>query len=59
MDIANGKIFAIKRLNLFRSDNEYNQECINSLKAEVEVLKNHTHEHIINYIGSEIIDNQF
>ena len=39
LNIENGKIFAIKRLELFKSEKSYNQELITSLKAEIEVLK--------------------
>jgi serine/threonine protein kinase len=49
----------VKRLNLFKSEKSYNHDVINSLKAEIEVLKNHTHKHVINYIGSEILSEKF
>lgn len=39
MNVNNGEFFIIKRLELFKKDNIYNQDWIESLRAEVEVLK--------------------
>ena len=59
ISVDDGSIFAIKRLNMFKSEKEYNNDCIEALKTEVEILKNHENSHIISYIGSEIIENKF
>jgi hypothetical protein len=55
----NGKIFAVKRLALQKNMNEINKEAINSLKAEINVLRQIEHKNIINYVGSEIIKDHF
>lgn len=39
VSVDDGSIFAIKRLNMFKSENKYNHECIEALKIEVEILK--------------------
>ena len=39
VSVDDGSIFAIKRLNMFKSNKVYNQECIDALKNEVEILK--------------------
>jgi leucyl aminopeptidase (aminopeptidase T) len=56
MDCNTGEIFAVKRLDMYKNNNELNREVVESLKSEIEVLKNHTHPNIVWYVGSEIID---
>ena len=58
-NIKNGEIFAVKRLHMFKNGKTPNQDCLNSLKAEIDVLKNHSHGNIIDFIGSEIIGKMF
>ena len=55
----NGGILAVKRLSIQRSEDEYNKEAIDSLKAEINVLREVEHDNIIRYIGSEIVDKEF
>lgn len=54
-----GEIFAVKRLNLQKNETEYNKEAIDSLKSEINILKQIDHKNIIRYIGSEIIKADF
>lgn len=59
MDKQNGEIIAVKRLGLVKNQDEYNKEAIESLKAEMNILKEVSHENIIRYIGAEIIKDDF
>jgi len=59
MNLSTGEIFAVKRLDLYINKTELNREAIKTLKAEIEVLKNHTHENIVGYVGSEIVSGRF
>lgn len=54
-----GEIFAVKRLSLQKNETEYNKEAINSLKSEINILRQLDHRNIIRYIGSEIIGADF
>jgi mitogen-activated protein kinase kinase kinase len=55
----NGGILAVKRLSIQRNEDEYNNEAIDALKAEINVLREVEHDNIIRYIGSEIVDKEF
>lgn len=54
-----GEILAVKRLGIRKNMNEFNKEAIESLKCEINILKQIDHKNIIRYIGSEIIDENF
>lgn len=54
-----GELLAVKRLTLHRNLEEYNKEAIDSLKSEINILKQIDHKNVIKYIGSEIIGDEF
>ena len=59
MNKLNNEIFAVKRLSLFKNQDEYNKEAIDTLKSEINVLKQVDHQNIIQYIGAEIVKQDF
>jgi serine/threonine protein kinase len=59
LNVNTGCIFTVKRLNLYKSANIFNTDWVESLKAEVNILKNYSHKNIIKYIGSEIHKDKF
>ena len=59
INIKSGKMMAVKRYSLYRSSYEYNKEAIEALKNEIKILKFIEHRHVVEYIGSEIIGNNF
>jgi len=59
LNIKTGGIMTVKRLNLYKSVNNFHLEWVESVKAELSVLKNYSHKHIIEYYGSEVVKDKF
>lgn len=59
MNLTTGKIFAVKKF-FFNQENSTQKEIIELLTAEVKILEKLKHNHIVKYLGSEIInDNNY
>lgn len=58
ISISSGKIFAVKRL-LYNSMSVPQLQFINSLKQEMEVLEKLKHPHIVKFMGSEKINENY
>lgn len=58
LNIETGEIFAIKRI-FFNPSISTHQEYVNILKQEIDILKQLEHPHIVKYLGSETIHENF
>lgn len=58
INIDSGKIFAVKRL-FFNPENFHQQTFINSLLQEVSILQRLKHPHIVRYLGSETVSENY
>ena len=57
-DVNTGEIFAVKRL-FFNPDNQSQAKYIQGLKCEISILQELNHPHIVKYLGSEVVENNF
>jgi hypothetical protein len=57
-DIDTGELFAVKRL-FFNTENPQHTKFIADIEAEVTLLQDLRHEHIVGYLGSERVKESF
>uniref|UniRef100_A0A5B7BNT4 mitogen-activated protein kinase kinase kinase n=1 Tax=Davidia involucrata TaxID=16924 RepID=A0A5B7BNT4_DAVIN len=53
-----GALCAMKEVNLIRDDTK-SAECINQLEQEIKVLQHLKHPNIVQYYGSEVVEDRF
>ncbi|CDW84788.1 UNKNOWN [Stylonychia lemnae] len=58
-NVKNFNFFVVKKLSLFSVNSGVDKEALMKLKKEIEVYRKLEHQHIIKYIGSELVSNQF
>lgn len=57
-DLESGELFAVKRI-LFNPNNIAQTKYIKDLEAEVSILQSAHNEHVVRYLGSEVIQDNF
>ena len=57
-DVNTGEVFAVKRI-FFNPSNKSQQNFVSKLELEVRILKCLKNDYIVNYLGSEIIQDYF
>ncbi|PWA26089.1 hypothetical protein CTI12_AA628300 [Artemisia annua] len=53
-----GSLCAMKEVDVIPDDSK-SSECIRQLEQEIKVLRNLEHPNIVQYLGSEVVDNRF